>query len=92
MMSARWLSLRWSGLAQGAELGEALKTSGHEGISSAAVSRQVESVVSETLTGEEAMLLICLRQVLSNDSQVWTVLNVPRSTNQVKDLVCREGV
>ena len=32
----------------------------HDGMSSAAELRQVEVVVSETLTDEEVMLLICL--------------------------------
>ena len=36
-----------------------------EGISSAAELRHVKSVASENLTGKEAMLLICLRQVLN---------------------------
>ena len=36
----------------------------HEKISCAAELHQVKSVVSENLTDEEAMLLICLRQGL----------------------------
>ena len=37
----------------------------HEGISSAAELRHVKLVVSENLIDDEALLLICLRQVLN---------------------------
>ena len=64
----------------------------HEGISSAAELGQMISVVSENLADEEAMLPICLRQVLNphRQSSFDSVELCPRSTNQVKEPVCRE--
>ena len=62
----------------------------HEGISSVAQLRQVKSVVSENLL--RCCSSVCDKFWMSNVRRVLTLLNVSRSTNQVKEPVCREGV
>ena len=78
---------------QRTELVEIFNVTDHEGFNSADEMHRLVLEVVENLTDEEVVgrPSVFDRFLMSHNTQVLTKLDVLTSTNQVKELVCREG-